>query len=87
MHRTQILLDDWQYAALKARAQLEGRSMSEVLRDLLSAQLGATHSVARELAAIEGIGNDRRASGRDHDRILYGKTRRRHARRAGSADR
>jgi len=87
MHRTQILLDEWQYAALKARAQREGRSMSEVLRDLLSAQLGAPRSAARELAVIEGIGNDRRASGREHDRILYGKTPHRTAQRKSSADR
>lgn len=77
MHRTQILLDDWQYAALKARAQREGRSMSEMLRELLTAQLGSPNRSAGSLAAIEGIGEDRAAYGRDHDRFLYGKPRNR----------
>lgn len=77
MHRTQILLDDWQYAALKARAQCEGRSMSELLRDLLNAELGAPGSPAGDLAAVEGVGEDRSAYGRDHDRFLYGKPRKR----------
>jgi plasmid stability protein len=73
MHRTQILLDDWQHAALKARAQREGRSMSEMLRELLTAQLGTSGTTTGDLAAIEGIGEDRGAYGRDHDRFLYGK--------------
>jgi len=71
MHGTQIPLDDWQYAALKARAQREGRSMSEMLRELLAAQLGDRGNHAGELAAIEGVGEDRAAYGRDHDRHLY----------------
>ncbi|MBI1731546.1 MAG: ribbon-helix-helix protein, CopG family [Gammaproteobacteria bacterium] len=77
MHRAQILLDDWQYAALKARAQREGRSMSEMLRELLATQLGRPDAAGSGLSAIEGIGEDRAACGRDHDRFLYGKVSRR----------
>ena len=77
MRRTQILLDVWQYAALEARAQREGRSISEILRELVSSRLGPSDSSAGDLVAIEGVGEDRGAYGRDHDRLLYGKPRKR----------
>ena len=73
MHRTQVLIDDWQYAALKARAEREGRSLSEILRELIAAQLSQQKSAGNNLSAIEGIGEDRAAYGRDHDQHLYGK--------------
>ena len=73
MHRTQILIDDWQYVALKARAEREGRSMSDILRELIAAQLGAQKSTGNDLAAIAGIGEDPASYGRDHDHFLYGK--------------
>ena len=77
MQRTQILLHDWQYEALKARAQREGRSMSELLRQILEAHLGKTAARTPRLADIRAVGEDRRARGRDHDRFLYGKSGRR----------
>lgn len=77
MQRTQILLDDWQYEALKARAQREGRSMSELLRQMLDTHLGKSGARARRLDDIRGVGEDRAARGRDHDRFLYGKSGRR----------
>lgn len=77
MQRTQILLDDWQYEALKARAQREGRSMSELLRQILDANLGKSASRTPRLADIRAIGEDHAARGRDHDRVLYGKSGRR----------
>jgi len=79
MQRTQILLDDWQYQALKARAQREGSSMSELLRQILDAHLrkGKGGAQAPRLADIRAVGEDRAARGRDHDRFLYGKIARR----------
>ena len=72
MQRTQILLDDWQYQALKARAQREGRSMSELLRQILDAHLGKRGARTPRLEDICGVGEDRTARGRDHDHFLYG---------------
>lgn len=77
MQRTQILLNDWQYEALKARAQREGRSMSELLRQILDTHLGKGRARTPRLADIRAIGEDRTARGRDHDRFLYGKSGRR----------
>lgn len=72
MHRAQILLDDWQFAALKARAEREGRSISDVVRQCVSAQMGQPQAGKNEHAAIAGIGEDA-AYGREHDQFLYGK--------------
>lgn len=77
MQRIQVLLEDWQYEALKARAQREGRSMSELLRRILDANFGKGGSRTPRLADIGAVGEDRSARGRDHDRFLYGKSGRR----------
>ena len=77
MQRTQILLDNWQYEALKARAQREGRSMSDLLRQILDAHLGKGAARTPRLADIRAVGEDSAARGRDHDRFLYGKSGRR----------
>jgi hypothetical protein len=71
-HRTQILLEPWQYGALKTLAQREGVSISDMVRRILTRQLRARRSEQRGLQEIAGIGRDRKASGRDHDRWLYG---------------
>ena len=72
MHRTQILLDDWQYEMLKATAEREGRSMSSLIRDAVSAFLGRHRRPdATRLAEIAGIGEDSEGRGRDHDEVLY----------------
>ena len=74
MHRTQILLEEWQYEMLRAKAEREGRSMSEILRDVLGAALGGKRrpSDQRALDSLAGIVNEPGASGRDHDEVLYG---------------
>lgn len=77
MQRIQILLDDWQYEALKARAQREGRSMSELLRQILDVHLGKSTARTARLADIRAVGEDGTARGRDHDHFLYGKRGRR----------
>jgi plasmid stability protein len=73
MHRTQILLEEWQYETLRARAEREGRSLSDLIRELLRVSLAQTgpHSSSR-LDALEGVGEDATAYGEDHDRFLYG---------------
>jgi len=77
MHRTQILLENWQYETLKTLAEQEGRSLGDLVRNLLARQLRNNGKSAQaRLASIEGLGADRGASGRDHDRFLYGKGRR-----------
>jgi plasmid stability protein len=72
MHRTQIILEDWQYETLRARAQQEGRSLSAVVREILHHALDGSGRPRGRLRAIEGIAEDRSAYGRTHDRFLYG---------------
>lgn len=73
MHRTQILLDNWQYERLKAASEREGRSISSIVRDAVSAFLGGSRPPAgTRLAEIVGIGNDPETTGQDHDGVLYG---------------
>lgn len=71
-HRTQLLLEPWQYGALKALAEREGVSISGMVRRILSRRLRPRSSRRRGLQAMAGIGRDRKASGRNHDRWLYG---------------
>ena len=71
-HRTQILLEGWQHAALKNLAEREGGSISDLVRRILSEHLRPRPSPRKGLTAIAGIGRDRSATGRDHDRWLYG---------------
>jgi len=71
-HRTQVLLERWQHAALKSLAEREGVSVSDLVRRILSRRLRPRPSSRKGLAAIAGIGRDRGATGRDHDRWLYG---------------
>jgi len=70
--RTQILLEEWQHATLKGLAEREGVSMSDLVRRIVSQRLRPPSSRRKGLATIAGIGRDRRAAGRDHDRWLYG---------------
>ena len=73
MHRAQVLIENWQYEALKAKAAKDGRSISELLREILTQHLGGETGVERPgLADIEGLANDPGASGREHDDFLYG---------------
>jgi len=71
-HRTQILLEDWQYGALKNLAERAGISISDMVRRLITRRLRPTGSRREGIQAIAGIGRDPKASGRDHDRWLYG---------------
>lgn len=73
LHRTQVMLEEWHYRYLKNAAEREDKSLSEMLRDILSKYIDERDSVQSHLKEIAGIGADEEASGRDHDRWLYGK--------------
>jgi hypothetical protein len=72
-HRTQILLEDWQHGALKSMAEREGVSISGMIRRILSEKLRPRLPRAKGLQTIAGIGRDPKASGKQHDRWLYGR--------------
>ena len=72
MHRTQIILEEWQYKTLRARAEQEGRSISELVREILRSTLAQPPRRKSRLQAIEGVGQDGSACGRAHDAFLYG---------------
>ena len=71
-HRTQVLLEEWQYRTLKRMAEGEGVSLSDMLRQILTSHFRPSTSRRKGLQAIAGIGQDQKASGKDHDRWLYG---------------
>lgn len=72
MHRTQVILEDWQYQALRARSEQEGRSISDLVREALAKTLAQPPEQNSRLQEIEGIGEDHATFGEDHDRALYG---------------
>ena len=76
MHRTQIMLEEEQYQALRERARRSGKSMGSVVREVLDASLryGAQHTnvQAGELDKLNGFFSDTETAGRQHDDILYG---------------
>ena len=72
MHKTHVLLEDWQYEALQALAAQEQRSISALVREMLASHLPVHPQTTRQrLAAMEGIGADADATGQDHDTFLY----------------
>lgn len=75
MHRTQILLEDRQYGALKAWARRTERSLSEAVRLAVDRLLGLDAGPKRKgrLEDICAIMKDPGGpSGAEHDRVLYG---------------
>ncbi len=75
-HRTQISLDNWQYQMLLDESRKTKKSLSRIIRELLSnkfkKQLDRTG--ADSLSAIIGIGaGDGSPVAREHDNFLYGK--------------
>jgi plasmid stability protein len=72
MHKTHVVLEDWQYEALRTLAAQEQRSISALVREMLTQHLAENHETARQrLAAMEGIGADAHATGKEHDTFLY----------------
>jgi hypothetical protein len=73
MHRTQLNLDDWQYDALNARSEREGRSVSDLVREAVAEYLVEEDvEPGSRLADLKGLGHDPGGAGRNHDRLLLG---------------
>lgn len=70
MQRTQILLEDWQFDAIKSLSEQEGRSVSSMIRELITKRLAALKTEGR-IEDIAGIARAPRKAGKDHDAILY----------------
>jgi hypothetical protein len=72
MHKMQVVLEDWQYEALQTLAEQEHRSISDLVRGMLTRYLVGNHEIVRRrFAAMEGIGADAHATGQNHDACLY----------------
>jgi predicted DNA-binding ribbon-helix-helix protein len=73
MHRTQLLLHDWQYQGLKSLAEERGCSLSALVRDIVGQHLRRRDRQRNErLARIEGVAEGPPDLGRAHDKYLYG---------------
>lgn len=75
-HRTQISLEDWQYQALLELSKKTRKSLSSIIRELLSEKLlkQEVDKKADSLSGIIGIGKgDGSPVARKHDRYLYGR--------------
>jgi hypothetical protein len=76
MHRTQIMLEEEQYQALRECARRSGKSMGSVVREVLDAALryGTSNRAvpSDELDKLNGFFSDRDIAGRNHDEVLYG---------------
>jgi plasmid stability protein len=56
MHKIHVFLEDWQYEALRTQAAREQRTISALIRELLTWHLAENQETARQrLAVIEGI--------------------------------
>ncbi len=70
LERTQVQFERWQYDALKARASREGRSLSGVVREAVTAFLAAP-TASPTIGSIAGLASDAALRGEDHDALLY----------------
>jgi len=77
-HRTQISLDDWQYQLLLEISRKSKKSLSALIRDLITDRFAATPEEIRHDPVFEivGIGKSgHKKTARNHDAVLYGKSR------------
>jgi hypothetical protein len=73
LRRTQIMLEPWQVDALRSTAEREGRSVSEVVRRILTAGLRPeARSSGNWIREVAGIAYDPSTRAEDHDAYLYG---------------
>jgi len=76
MHRTQVNLDDWQYLALREQARRSGKSMGQLIRELLDLELQVGHRArggrTAGLKSLNGIVKDPWFGGESHDEVIYG---------------
>jgi hypothetical protein len=77
-HRTQISLDDWQYQMLLEISRKTKKSLSAIIREVLSEKLmiQVVNKKKDPVSELIGIGSgDGSPVARKHDKYLYGKTR------------
>ena len=73
VHRTQLILEEWQYEKLRSLSEQQGRSISDLVREILARHLGRGASrVADRLNEVSGIAEGPEDLAREHDRYLYG---------------
>ena len=64
LHRAQILLESEQHQALAEIAEREGRSISDLVREILRQHLAERRQQAEQLAAVQAIEQLARIRGR-----------------------
>jgi hypothetical protein len=75
-HRTQISLEDWQYQLLLDVSQKTKKSLSSLIRDLITERFTTkpTDLSTDSAFQIMAIGNSgHKKTAREHDSVLYGK--------------
>jgi hypothetical protein len=76
MHRTQILIESWHHETLVALAERTGRSISALVREILTEHFRRRQAMGRsKLCEMEGIAEGPPDLGRRHDDHLYGPSR------------
>lgn len=74
-HRVEVLVEDAPYDTLESIARRCGRTVAEIVGDLVAQHFGPERAGAgKSLSSIEGIVDDPGAAELDHDAILYGAT-------------
>lgn len=76
LFRTQISLDDWQYQLLLDLSRKTKKSLSALIREMITEKLAPNAGVAENdpVYSIVGIGGSGlKHTACDHDAILYGK--------------
>jgi hypothetical protein len=79
-HRTQVSLENWQYQALLETSRKTKKSLSSIIRELVTEKFSKQASGAKSdpIMKIIGIGaGDGSSVAREHDKYLYGKRKKR----------
>ena len=75
MHRSQILLEEWQYQYLNDKARREGKSISQLVRELITERIETNRTEAWEddpfldIIGMVSSGDGRVAE--EHDKYIY----------------
>jgi len=75
-HRTQISLEDWQYQVLLDLSRKTKKSLSALIREMITEKFSAasTRAGSDPVFGIVGIGNSgHNKTSSDHDAVLYRK--------------
>jgi hypothetical protein len=76
MHRTQIMLEPEQVAALRKLSRRSGKSMGQLIREFVDVGIaGKRHEedgAGSTLESLRGFIAESDVCGREHDRVLYG---------------